>query len=99
MRPMLASLSLLIACAFPAVAADAAPAAAKPYPLTVCIVSGEPLGGMGKPVVVVRDGQEVKFCCRGCIKDFDKDPAKFLSKITAADKSAADKPAAPAHQH
>lgn len=55
---------------------------AKPYPLETCIVSDEALGSMGKPVVIVHEGQEVKFCCKGCVKKFTKDPAAFLPKLT-----------------
>ena len=55
----------------------------KPYPLKTCIVSGEDLGTMGKPVVIVHEGQEVKFCCKNCKPRFEKDPAKYLSKLTA----------------
>lgn len=64
----------------------ATPAApAKPtYPLTTCLVSGETLGEHGKPVVIEQDGKEVQFCCKGCIKDFKKDPAKYMSKLDAA---------------
>lgn len=73
-------------------AADApAPAAPKPYPLTTCMVSGEALGGMGEPVVQVYQGQEIKFCCRGCVKSFNKDPAKYMAEM---DKQVAAKPAA-----
>lgn len=57
--------------------------AAKPYPLDVCIVAGEKLGSMGKPHVIVHEGQEVKFCCSGCEPDFKKEPAKFLAKLAA----------------
>jgi len=56
-------------------------AAAKPYPLDTCIVSGEKLGGMGKPFVFVYQGQEIKLCCQGCKPKFDKDPAKYLKKL------------------
>ena len=56
-------------------------AAAKPYPLEVCIVSDGKLGSMGKPVVRVHEGQEVKFCCDSCIPDFEKEPTKFLTKL------------------
>jgi YHS domain-containing protein len=56
-------------------------AAGKPYPLEVCIVSGEKLGSMGKPHVIVHEGQEIKFCCSGCEPDFKKEPAKFLAKL------------------
>ena len=55
--------------------------AVKPYPLDVCIVSGEKLGSMGDPVVVVQDGQEIKFCCDKCPPKFEADPAKYLSKL------------------
>lgn len=54
---------------------------AKPYPLETCIVSDKKLGSMGEPVVLEQDGQEVKFCCDGCIPRFKKDPAKYLSKL------------------
>lgn len=39
-------------------------AATAPYPLKVCLVTGEELGSMGKPVVKVYDEQEIKFCCK-----------------------------------
>jgi len=55
--------------------------AVKPYPLEVCIVSGEKLGSMGTPVVLVHEGQEVKFCCKSCLPDFKKEPANFLAKL------------------
>lgn len=55
--------------------------ATKPYPLDVCIVSGEKLGSMGAPIVLVHQGQEVKFCCKNCKPDFEKEPAKFLAKL------------------
>ncbi|MDP3849386.1 MAG: hypothetical protein Q8Q59_02700 [Luteolibacter sp.] len=53
----------------------------KPYPLDTCIVSDEKLGEMGKPVVFVHQGREIKLCCKDCRKDFDKDPAKYLKKL------------------
>jgi YHS domain-containing protein len=64
----------------------AAEPAPKPYPaaLTTCPVSGEKLGEMGKPYVFVYQGQEVKLCCKNCLKDFNKDPAKYLAKIKEA---------------
>ena len=74
-----------------AFAADQAPAsdakAAKPYPLKTCIVSGEKLeGGMGKSYVFVENGQEIKLCCKDCLKDFRKDPSKYLKKLAKASK-------------
>lgn len=53
----------------------------KPYPLETCIVSGNKLGSMGKIITKVHEGQEVKFCCKPCIKKFDANPAKYLSKL------------------
>lgn len=53
----------------------------KPYPLKVCLVSGEELGKMGKIPSLVHNGQEIKFCCEDCIKDFNADPAKFVAKL------------------
>lgn len=73
----LAALSFLA----PAFAADAPPA--KPYPLKTCIISGDELGGHGEPVSKVYEGQEVKFCCKPCIKKFEKDVAGNLKKIAA----------------
>lgn len=64
----------------PKAGADAK-AAAKPYPLDVCVVSGEKLGSMGKPYVIFYQGQEVRLCCDGCKADFDKEPAKYLAKL------------------
>ena len=85
-----------------ALAADQATADAaknaKPYPLKTCIVSDEKLeGDMGDPYVFVYQGQQIKLCCKNCLPDFEKDPAKYLKKL--ADAQAAEKkdtPSAPA---
>lgn len=72
-------------------AADTNSAAAtppKPDKLTTCPVSGEKLGEMGKPYVFVYKEQEVKLCCTGCKKDFDKNPEKYMKKIREADAPA-----------
>ena len=61
---------------------------AKPYPLTTCVISGEKLGEMAPPYVFVQDGQEVRLCCPNCLKDFKKDPAKYLKIIQDAQKAA-----------
>ena len=60
-----------------------------PDKMTTCPVSGDKLGEMGKPYVFEYKGREVKLCCPDCKKDFDKDPAKFMKKVEAADKAAA----------
>ena len=58
---------------------------AKPDLLTTCPVSGQKLGEMGKPLTFVYKDQEVKLCCKGCKKDFDKDSEKYMKVIRAAD--------------
>ena len=60
--------------------------AAKPYPLTTCVISGENLDSMGKPFVYDHEGREVRFCCKNCVKDFKKDPAKYLKQLDAPAK-------------
>lgn len=61
----------------------------KPYPLDKCVVTDEKLGEHGKPYVFTHEAQEVKLCCKGCLKDFKKEPAKYTKKIENAQK---DKP-------
>ncbi len=53
----------------------------KPYPLDVCLVSGEKLGEMGTPIELIYEGQQLKFCCKDCVPKFKKDPAKYLLKL------------------
>jgi hypothetical protein len=72
----------LALCATALAATDAPVAAPKPYPLTTCIVAGGPLDGMGGAIARVHAGQEVQFCCAGCILAFEKEPAKYLAKLT-----------------
>lgn len=60
----------------------------KPDKMTTCPVSGDKLGEMGKPYIMEYKGREVKLCCPDCKKDFEKDPAKYMKKIEAADKAA-----------
>ena len=59
---------------------------ATPDLLTTCPVTGEKLGEMGKPYTFTYKDQEVKLCCKGCKKDFDKNPDKYMKLIRAADK-------------
>ena len=61
------------------------------YPLDACMVSGDKLegGDMGPPVDYVyrQDGQPdrlVRLCCNHCVRDFKKDPAKYLKMIDDA---------------
>ena len=66
----------------------ATPSTSKPDLLTTCPVTGDALGSMGTPYVIVYQGQEVKFCCASCTNDFFKEPDKYLKLIRAADKPA-----------
>jgi len=56
--------------------------AANSYPLSTCVVSGEALGSMGQPIVIDHEGVEVRLCCKGCVKRFHADPAKYLEKLS-----------------
>jgi hypothetical protein len=53
----------------------------KPYPLKVCLVTGNDLGSMGDEQRFVYQGQEMKFCCEPCKDKFLKNPAKYLTKL------------------
>lgn len=64
--------------------------ASKPYPLKVCVVSGEELGSMGKVHVINHEGSEVRFCCKECVPDFEKDPAKYLAMLKAGKAGSVD---------
>lgn len=72
-------------------AADSGAKAAKPKPYTLktCPVSDEKLGSMGDPYVHNHNGREIKFCCKGCLKDFNADSAKYIKKIDIAEAKAA----------
>ena len=77
------------------------------YPLNICVVSGDKLGEMGQPVEYVykqagKPDRVIQFCCKDCIKDFEKEPAKYIQKLddAAAAKSKQAGPTdAPAYQH
>lgn len=56
------------------------------YPLKVCVVTGEELGDLGDRLAYTYQGTEVQFCCPECVKDFQKDPAKYIAEIKAAKK-------------
>jgi hypothetical protein len=52
-----------------------------PYTSDICIVTDNKLGSMGDPVVKVYGNQEVKFCCRPCVREFEDDKERFLAKL------------------
>lgn len=95
---LLTATLLAAPAAFAADAKQPAPAAqAKAdYPLTTCVVSDEKLGGMGDAVEYIykeagKPDRLVKFCCKDCIADFEKEPAKYLKKLDEAAAKAAKK--------
>lgn len=53
----------------------------KPYPRDTCIVTGNKLGSMGPVITQVHNGQEVKFCCKPCVKKFAANPAKYTAGL------------------
>jgi hypothetical protein len=59
---------------------------AKPYPLDTCLVSGEKLGDHGDVYEFVHKDQQIKLCCKGCLKDFNKEPEKFLKNLSKGKK-------------
>ena len=88
MKSFLAVVAGILGLAGVAIAADKPDAKAKPYPLKTCVVSGEEIGKDAdmKPHVFTYQGQEVKLCCKSCLKDFEKEPAKYIKKIEEAQK-------------
>jgi YHS domain-containing protein len=54
----------------------------KDYPAEVCPVSGQKLGSMGEPVNYVHGNQLVRFCCKGCVREFEKNPEKYMEKVS-----------------
>lgn len=92
-RPLFFLLTIALSAAVvvtPPLAANAAgekTSAAKPYPLTVCIVTDNDLGSMGDEQAIVHEGQTIKFCCAPCVSRFRKNPAKYLGKLTQDKKS------------
>ncbi len=60
------------------------------YPTTSCVVSEDKLGGdMGKPADFIyretgKPDRLIRFCCKDCVKDFNKDPQKYLKTLDEA---------------
>jgi len=54
------------------------------YPLKVCFVSGDRLDD---PVDALYGDRLLRFCCKGCVRSFNKNPSKYLPKLDALEKS------------
>ena len=53
------------------------------YPLKTCFVSGDRLDD---PVDALYGERLLRFCCKGCVRSFNKNPSKFLPKLDALEK-------------
>ena len=73
---LIALASLMAGCATSGISS------AQSYPLDVCIVSGNKLGSMGDPYRFVHEEQEIKLCCKPCIRKFNKNPEKYLVNLS-----------------
>lgn len=62
------------------------PELAKTYPTKMCIVSDEALGSMGEPIDVMYGHRLLRFCCKGCLRAYKKDPAGLVRKVYGAKK-------------
>jgi hypothetical protein len=52
--------------------------------LKVCPVSKEDLDSMGGPLKVMRGDKSIFICCKGCLKEIEADPDKFLGASAAS---------------
>lgn len=55
-----------------------------PWPLDACPMSGAKLAGIPEPIIADIDGREVRFCCNGCLGNFQKDKEAQFKKADAA---------------
>lgn len=53
----------------------------KSYPLQTCLVTGDGLDDMDERVTTVHEGQTFEFCCKPCLKKFNKNPAKYVKAL------------------
>jgi YHS domain-containing protein len=57
-----------------------APGEAQPGDTTTCPISGEEFVVEASSPSVEHEGKTYYFCCSGCKKKFESDPAKYLTK-------------------
>ena len=86
----------LASCSSPSAPAGAEPVATvaakkaapkpkpKPYPLETCLVTGDDLDEMDERVSTVHDGRVFEFCCKPCLKKFNKNPGKYVKLLAKA---------------
>jgi len=81
LHALLIAALLLAASAGGGRAEEAPQGLVKPYPLENCVVSNDKIDPQVPPLVY--NGQEYRFCCRGCIKKFNRDPDKYAARLLA----------------
>ena len=54
------------------------------YPVDWCFVSGDKLGSDGPIIDRVHEGRLIRFCCKNCVGEFNKNPGKFLAMLDRA---------------
>ena len=86
MRTLLAGCALAC-CAAVMLGADEGTPSPRPYPLENCVVSNDKIDPQVAPVVF--NGQEFRFCCRGCVKKFNRDHEKYAARLAASTSRAA----------
>jgi len=79
--------------------AQPAQQAAQAYPIDWCVVAGEKRGEMGPAVEYNYNGRAIKFCCKNCVKIFEKEPARYLAKLDSAAAGLIKSPAMEEHKH
>ena len=84
-KSTVAALALSVAFTVSTALAGGTPGVPKDYPLKTCPVSKDKLGEHGKVVkATAPDGTDVYLCCKDCMKDFKKDPAKYAKMVKDA---------------
>ncbi|WP_367870610.1 YHS domain-containing protein [Luteolibacter sp. Populi] len=56
------------------------------YPLKTCLVTGDGLDDMDERVTTVYMGQTFEFCCKPCLKKFNKNPGKYVKALEKANR-------------
>ena len=76
---------ILSGCSKPAASATTAPATSQasvsgPPVNKYCAVQGSP-NEVDPTVFIIYKGQKIGFCCSDCIKDFKKNPDKYIASM------------------
>lgn len=58
------------------------------YPLATCLVmEDEKIDAEGDPIDHLYGTRLVRFCCKKCVREFEKEPTKYLAKLDDAAKA------------